>query len=424
LTARTTSRGQPLVLLGVLLAGWFGMRVAFWQSPWESGEGVALASSGLSEPQRVTTPEPDRTRNAGEAGDERFLSSDARPASGQGVTRDWLPRPLPVIPARPAWERLPLLAPLPPAQPPASGATRHQAGAQPAATLRRASVGPAIGHNLLMVAGLGGELPDALVAALQADPRPPAALARRAAGPVPVEAAPAPAGIVPNRVAPARSRWSADAWVLLRGDKDGPLLPGHGAYGRSQAGAVLRYRLAPSSGHAPQAHLRGSVALGGVSGTDLRDSEVAVGFSARPIPSVPVRVAAEARVSDTSGGARVRPAVYAVTEFNPVPLPLGARGELYLQGGYVGGDFATAFVDGQARVERPVGRAGPAEFFAGAAAWSGAQEGAGRVDVGPSVGASVSLGRFHGRVTGDYRFRVAGESRPASGPALTLYAGF
>jgi len=420
LTARTTFRGQPLVLLGVLLVGWFGMRAAFWQSPWESGEGVALASSGLGEPRRVVTRLPHDSRNAPLADDASSPSGATDPAPWSSAVPPWPQRPLPeAMPARP-WERLPLLAPAP--SPPLS--TPGAPSLQAERPLRRANVGPAIGHNLLMMAGLRGELPDALVAALQADPRPPAALARRPAGPSLVEAAPAPAGIVPNRAAPGGSRWSADAWMLLRDDKDGPLLPGRGAYGRSQAGAVLRYRLAPGSGHAPQAYLRGSVALGGGPGNDLRDREVAAGLSARPIPSVPVRVAAEARVSDTSEGARVRPAVYAVTELNPVTLPLGARGELYLQGGYVGGEFATAFVDGQARVERPLGRTGPAEFFAGAAAWGGAQEGASRVDVGPSLGASVSLGRFRGRLTADYRFRVAGDSRPASGPALTLYAGF
>jgi hypothetical protein len=421
LTKGATFRGQPLVLLGALVVGWMGLRVAFWQSPWESGEGIALAS-----PQVVGAPSAADSlsrERPGTAPSGSPFSGSARPAAPTDTLREWQPRPLPeAMPARPGWERLPLLPPIAPTRSPELGATRTSSAAPLPARQRRVGARRVVGHNLLMMAGLQGELPDAVVAALQRDPQPPAMLARRSAGSMPAEAAPAPAGTVPNRP-PAASRWSADAWMLLREDSDAPLLLGQGAYGRSQAGAVLRYRLAPSSGHAPQAHLRGSAALSNPD-TGLRDREVAVGLSARPIPAVPVRVAAEARVSDTGRGTSVRPAVYAVTELNPVTLPLGARGELYLQGGYVGGDFATAFVDGQARVERSLGQVGPAEIFAGAAAWGGAQKGASRVDIGPSVGTSVSLGRFRARLTADYRVRVAGDSRPASGPALTLYAGF
>ena len=417
-----TFRGQPLMLLGALVAGWLGIRVAFWESPWESGEGVALASPHLDgSPPAAGSPPRELLRTRGP---ETASSGSALPSAPGDSSRDWLPRPVPeALPARPGWERLPLVSPIAPTRLPRPSDARTGGEAPRSPGDRQANVGRIIGHNLLMMAGLQGELPGSVVAALQRHPQPPAALARRPDRSGSIEAAPAPAGAVPNRTARGGSRWSADAWVLLREDSDSPLLLGQGAYGRSQAGAVLRYRLVPGSGHAPQAHLRGSAALS-QSGNGLQDKEVALGVSARPIPSVPVRVAAEARISDTVEGTSVRPAVYAVTELNPVPLPLGARGELYLQGGYVGGDFATAFVDGQARVERPLGRVGPADVFAGAATWGGAQEGASRLDVGPSVGTSFAAGRFRGRLTADYRFRVAGDSRPASGPALTLYAGF
>ena len=118
----------------------------------------------------------------------------------------------------------------------------------------------------------------------------------------------------------------------------------------------------------------------------------------------------------------------AVTEFPPVSLPLGTRGEAYVQGGYVGGRSATAFVDGQARVERPVVRSGEAEVTAGVGAWGGAQKGAARLDIGPTAAVSFRLGPrsfgARGRVAADYRIRVAGDAEPASGPALTLSAGF
>jgi hypothetical protein len=222
-----------------------------------------------------------------------------------------------------------------------------------------------------------------------------------------------------RRDATGLPRWSMDAWALWRQDDDSPLLSGRPSYGRSQAGAVLRYHLAPASGHAPQLHLRGSVALEG-----RQEREAAFGASARPIPGVPVRLAAEARVSETDRGTELRGAAYAVTELAPVRLPGGLTGEAYVQGGYVSGEFATPFVDGQARITRALVGSDDFRLEAGGAAWGGAQEDARRLDVGPSAAVSFRVGPARGRVSADYRFRVAGDAEPASGPALTLSAGF
>lgn len=225
----------------------------------------------------------------------------------------------------------------------------------------------------------------------------------------------APAG-EPTR--PAR-RWSADSWLLLRDDSTPALLAAKPSYGRSQAGAVLRYGLAPASAHLPQVHVRASSALAGPD-----EQEAAVGLSARLGREVPVRVAGELRVSDAGGQSELRPAIYAVTELPPFSLPLGFAGEVYLQGGYVGGSFATAFVDGQTRLERQVARTGAGGLSLGVGAWGGAQHGAGRLDLGPTAALSFRLGAARGRIAADYRFRVAGDAAPASGPALTVSAGF
>jgi hypothetical protein len=100
------------------------------------------------------------------------------------------------------------------------------------------------------------------------------------------------------------------------------------------------------------------------------------------------------------------------------------RGEGYAQAGYVGGRFATAFVDGQARIDRLVARLGKSEVRAGAGVWGGAQKHAARLDVGPSATASFRLGETQSRVALDYRVRIAGDAAPKSGPALTISAGF
>ena len=215
------------------------------------------------------------------------------------------------------------------------------------------------------------------------------------------------------------SRWAMDIWALWREDTTTPLTSGRPSYGRSQAGAVLRYRLDLSSGHAPQLHLRATRALAG-----SRETDVALGASARPIAALPVRLAAEARVSETDRGTELRGAAYAVTELAPVPLPAGLTAEAYLQGGYVTGEFATPFADGQARVTRELAGSQDFRLTAGGAAWGGAQDDAQRLDIGPSAGLSFRLGQARGRIAADYRFRVAGDAEPSSGPALTLTAGF
>jgi hypothetical protein len=357
-------RGQPLLLLGVLVGAWVTGRAIFWEAPFPlTPSAPALIASRAVE--RAHSGRPLLAMGSSAIAPARWV--DAR-----GYRRT-VPAPWPAFQARPA---------------------------PPLASAREA-----VGHSLMLVAGLAQmQLPSPLIAYLQSSPEaPPAAL---------------PAVVLPA-TSERGSRWSADGWLLARPDGVGPLAPGQPSYGRSQVGAVIRYRLADASPHRPQAYLRASSALAGA-----REQEVAAGLSARPVPRVPLRLAAEARVSRSSGVTEVRPALYAVTELPPAELPLGVRGEAYVQAGYVGGHFATAFVDGQARAERRIAAIGDSELRAGAGVWGGAQKGAARLDVGPTATVSFRLGDTQGRVAADYRFRVAGDAAPASGPALTLSAGF
>jgi hypothetical protein len=223
---------------------------------------------------------------------------------------------------------------------------------------------------------------------------------------------------VPATVA-SPHRWSADAWALVRrGGGSAGAAPFGPTYGASQVGAVLRYRLAPASRHRPTAYLRGTAALEGP------DREVALGLSLRPIPKLPVAVAGEGRIARLGTATQIRPAAVAVTELAPITLPAGVRAEFYAQGGYVGGRDATAFVDGSLRLDKRVARVGRFELRAGAGAWGGAQKGAQRLDVGPTVTIGVSEGSAAARLALDWRLRVAGEAAPPSGPALTVSAGF
>jgi hypothetical protein len=223
-----------------------------------------------------------------------------------------------------------------------------------------------------------------------------------------------------TRPGPGSPRWSGDAWLLLRKDSAAPLGAGRPSYGRSQAGAVLRYRLGAATGHRPIAYVRATRALAGP-----RERELAAGVAARPLSNLPVSVAVEVRVHEHTTGSETRVAAFAVTELPPARLPLGLRGELYAQAGYVGGTYATAFADGQMRVDKAVaGREGANELRLGAVVSGGAQKRAGRLDIGPSATVSFPLGEAYSRLALDYRFRVAGDAEPGNGPALTFSAGF
>jgi hypothetical protein len=239
-------------------------------------------------------------------------------------------------------------------------------------------------------------------------------------------AAPPRAVAPPSSTPDRRPRWSADGWVLYRGEGSAPgLAAGAASYGGSQAGAVLRYALAPGSALRPQAYWRVSTALR----SQVRQSESAIGLMARPMRRLPLAVLGELRLQQGAGPARVRPVVMAVSELPPLRLPLAGEAEIYAQAGWAGGRDATAFYDLAATVQRRV--ALPlrgVRFSAGAGVWSGGQRGAVRLDVGPRIEVRTLLGppsrRIGVRVGVDWRFRVAGQAGPGSGPALTLSAGF
>lgn len=217
-------------------------------------------------------------------------------------------------------------------------------------------------------------------------------------------------------------RWSADGWLMWRQGGRYSLAsgPSGAAYGASQMGAVLRYRLDRPSPIRPSVYLRATAALNG-----SREKEAGLGLSARPLIRLPVVIGAEMRITDDRAGSRLRPAIFAVTELPAFSLPQGLRGEAYVQAGYVGGRGATAFADGQLKVDREIAQLGNTELRAGGGVWGGAQRGANRLDLGPTASLGLAVTKdLSARLGIDWRMRVAGNAIPSSGPALTLSAGF
>ncbi len=387
-------RGQPLAVLVMILGGWVGARATIWEFNPAPNLAAKAASSAIQNVDNTAQP-------------KRLFSSTAASrccAKMDAKDKVQLPKvmamPLPATPQDFA-NSLPqpvTAAPLPafrldPAPPAAPISAAPEQGKMPVRVIG--------GHQLLWMAAVSNlPMPAGLFAA-------------------PSRPSPAPVPFYPKEQ--AGSRWSMDAWLLLRrggvGLPAGALGP---SYGASQAGAVLRYRLALGSPHKPSLYLRASSAIG-----TMREQEVALGLSARPVARLPLVTAVEARISRRPGSSEVRPAALAITEIPPLHLGATLRAEVYGQGGYVGGSQPTAFADGQVRLDRSLAHFNLAELRAGAGAWAGAQKGSSRVDMGPGITIGAPVSRTASmRLALDWRFRVAGNAAPESGPALTLSAGF
>ena len=389
------TRGQPLLALILVLGGWIGARGYAWERTWHAEDAQAERHAAQNADDRA----PVLIRNGrGEEGPVGL----ARPASRIAPSApNWA-----LVPPRSSGPFLPEVTPVPLAPPiardpamaaplPAPAPLAHVPPAAPGPASDR--IMAAAGHQSLWLAATALlPLPPLGIRASPAEPRSPP---------------------------PARApRWSGDAWLLLRPNAN-TIAPGPrvGTYGASQVGAVLRYRLDTRDAHRVSLYLRATAAL-----NRTRDQEAALGLSARPLARLPVVAMAEARMARDGSGIHAKPALALVTELPPKKLPLGFTGEAYVQAGWVGGRAPTGFVDGLVRAERPV--LDPADGFslrAGGGAWAAKQRGASRVDVGPVASLTVRLSNTaSARVEADWRWRVAGRSRPDSGPALTISTGF
>lgn len=396
--ARTYARmrGGPLMMLALLIGGWCGARAMWWDNPLALDPAAAapavLANAPVPAPAPIPAPLPPYRL----------------------VAVAWGAAPIDLARARALlWHELQRLAQ-------AEAGVQVRAGwGEIAAPARARAPAPSRRAEAARLPALDGS-PQWWMAAGDA---------ARAAPDGEQPAAPSapflPPGL-PLPVAAPSGRWSLDTWAFWRqGSSAAPVSQGRvPVYGASQAGAVLQYRLAPSSGHDPRLYARAYRAL-----VTLGENEGAVGASLRPLARVPVRVAGEVRYTDSAFFSRFRPAAYAVTEIPPLRLPLGAQGEIYAQGGWVGGPGATPFADAQASVTRSVPLVARLtderlRLSFGAGAWGGAQQDAQRADIGPTLRLDTRIGKVPARIAVDWRLRVAGDAAPGSGVAVTVAAGF
>ncbi len=220
--------------------------------------------------------------------------------------------------------------------------------------------------------------------------------------------------ILGTRAIPAATarRWSASGWLLLRdGGSPAPGL-GNGQLGGGQGGFRIAYALG-----------NGRVALFGRVTTPLsgKGREASLGIEWRPT-KLPLRLVAEHRFA--LDGGRGGPGVALVGGTGPARIAGGWTLATYGQAGVIRRDRTEPYADGAARFARPLAKVGKTKVDLGLGAWGGAQRNAARLDVGPTLGVAMPLAGKTIRVSLDWRQRVAGSARPASGPALSIGSDF
>lgn len=211
----------------------------------------------------------------------------------------------------------------------------------------------------------------------------------------------------------APNRWSGSAWLLLRGDRAPALAPA-GTLGGSQSGLRLSYRLNGDASRPLALSARLYMPLARRAG-----AEAALGLDWRPLRSLPVHLLAERRQA-LGGEGR---SAFALSLHGGVaerPLPGGFRLDAYGQLGLVGARSRDLFADAAARISLPA--AGRVSL--GAGVWGGAQPGAARLDAGPHASIRLPLAGESLRLSAEYRFRIAGDASPGSGPVLSLGSDF
>lgn len=222
-----------------------------------------------------------------------------------------------------------------------------------------------------------------------------------------------PAASLPPALLPARQRgrrWSMSSWLFVRNGAADGLAP-DGSLGGSQAGARMSYRLNGDVARPLALSIRAYAPMGSPAG-----AEVAAGVDWKPLARLPLHVLAERRQAlGREGRSAFSLTAYGgISDTRAGPLLIDA----YAQAGAVGAKSRDLFADGSVRLSREVLGA-----KVGAGAWGAAQPGVARLDAGPQASLRLS-NDVPVTVAVDWRFRVAGDAAPKSGPTLTISTDF
>ena len=220
----------------------------------------------------------------------------------------------------------------------------------------------------------------------------------------------------PRRKLPDRS---VSAYTIIRPSSSGQTLATNGQLGASQAGVRVQLPFAVISERQVAAlNFRASAPI------DQRiGREIGVGVTLRRIGRIPIELIAERRIG-LDRGARNAFAIIATTGFDDWRIAHNVNASGYVQGGIVGFARQDAFVDGALRLEHSLSGRNRTGLAFGAGLWGAAQPSVSRIDIGPLVSLKQPIGGANFRISAEYRLRVSGRARPASGPALSIGADF
>jgi len=356
--------GKPLRFLGAVIGGWILLRLGAVAMPllWETGDDIAVASAETSG-ARESAAVPSHTMDS---------TSEVNPLASH-----------PFVMSYPAHHV-------------------HRGTNPPVEVLFAEPAPQPVGSRPL-------PNPVAVTRALGTPPGP-------AAGNSTTASVPAPLPDVPP--APRASPWSLTAWALWRRDggaglAQAPLLGG------SQAGLRLDYRLWGAGNRSFGLYGRVTRAL-----ERPFAEEAALGITLRPIEGVPVALLAERRQRLGAGG-RSGFAFMAAGGIGPKDIAPRLAVEGYAQAGAVIAPGSDGFADGRLSIDyRLTRKTSQPDLAIGVVASGGAQTGASRLDIGPEVRLRLPVAGGHLRLSAEWRERIAGKARPASGPAVTLVADF
>ena len=228
--------------------------------------------------------------------------------------------------------------------------------------------------------------------------------------------------ILPNQtqlVLRRQSGLNIYAYSFLRSGAGSSNLVGGGQYGGGQSGLIATYALASFRGTGGQSKLS-ILARGAIAHDDPAEREIAAGLRWQPLPRAPFTLTAERRFRNARNDAF---AVY-LAGGKSSEIPLKFRLDAFAQAGVVSGKDGGAFFDLTTRAERKLTAIGKTPVTLGGGIWGGGQKGVFRIDAGPTIGTEVAIGKGRLRINADWRFRIAGDARPASGPAVTLSTSF
>jgi hypothetical protein len=224
-----------------------------------------------------------------------------------------------------------------------------------------------------------------------------------------------------------RKHWSFEGWALLRDAGAASAATAAPVLGGGQAGATIGYTLDPLARRPVTIIGRYNVAASGLAfgggGYDRQTTQFAAGVAWRP--NHWATVSAERLIA---GGAFAR-------DDWAARLALGGAGaagpidwRAYGEAGIIGLERGDSYAGGLARAGWRLPAPGRLRWSAGAGAWASVQSSSGfslwRADLGPSLAAEIPAGALRLETSFDWRFRVAGNAAPGSGPALTLVARY